>query len=103
MAPILAIEASRPYTDYQPIAEADAAWLKDAKDEIQEKIRTVSQDGRGYANSYFEFESLEEADQGLGQAEEISSLINSVQLLKEQPGQAKKVYLQSPSQSQDEL
>jgi len=99
MAPILAIEASRPYTDYQPIDATDDAmtdaWINNARADIQQKIRSVTQANPVYANRYFEFGQEGEGLKADDQATEISSLINTLQTLKDSPsgsGQAKRSY-----------
>jgi len=99
MAPILAIEASRPYTDYKPIDATDDAmtdaWINNARADIQRKIRSVTQANPIYANRYFEFGQDGEQLKADDQTTEISSLINSLQTLKESPngsGRSKRSY-----------
>tara|TARA_R110002072_G_scaffold42064_10_gene117909 strand:+ start:48492 stop:50516 length:2025 start_codon:yes stop_codon:yes gene_type:complete len=99
MAPILAIEASRPYTDYKPIDATDDAmtdaWINNAREDIQRKIRSVTQANPAYANRYFEFGQDGKGLKADDQTTEISSLINTLQTLKDSPsysGQAKRSY-----------
>jgi len=72
MAPILAIEASRPYTDYQPIVNANDDWLRLSDQWAAKSIRTVTDSNMDYANRYFEY-NYEDAQDPV---EEISGLIN---------------------------
>ena len=53
MTPILAIEASRPYTDYQSLDTAQDLIAQDNKD-IQSELNLPFNAGLSYANSYFE-------------------------------------------------
>jgi signal transduction histidine kinase len=53
MAPILAIEASRPYSDYKSLDDAGAQWLTRASGASP---ATNTPAGFSYANSYFEFD-----------------------------------------------
>jgi signal transduction histidine kinase len=73
MAPILAIEASRPYTDYQPIVNANDEWLRLSDQWAAKSIRTVTDSNMDYANRYFEYDYEEAEDP----AEQIVSLLNN--------------------------
>jgi len=55
MTPILAIEASRPYTDYKALDIAGAHWLKQAGD-LSPGDANPPNAGLSYANSYFEID-----------------------------------------------
>lgn len=59
MAPILAIEASRPYSDYKALDDAGAQWLTRASGA---PTPTNAPAGFSYANSYFEFDQPTEPD-----------------------------------------
>tara|TARA_R110002073_G_scaffold118918_1_gene258770 strand:+ start:702579 stop:704462 length:1884 start_codon:yes stop_codon:yes gene_type:complete len=76
MAPILAIEASRPFTDYKSTEGTRAQWLQNAQ---QQDLPTASQaydSVYSYANSYFEFPQTEEKDADQT-PDPIATLINS--------------------------
>ncbi len=73
MAPILAIEASRPYTDYQPIAGTADEWLRRADSDVVRNIRSVTDTNLSYANQYFEYAYTDAQDP----VEEIASLFNT--------------------------
>ncbi len=75
MAPILAIEASRPYTDYQPIAGGTDESLRQADREIVRTIRSVTDSNLNYANRYFEYAYTDTQDP----IEKIVSLISTEQ------------------------
>ncbi len=72
MAPILAIEASRPYTDYQPLAGASDEWLTRSDRDVVESIRSVTDTNLSYAKQYFEYAYDGDQDP----VAEIASLIN---------------------------
>ncbi len=61
MAPILAIEASRPLTDYKSLEGSRSSWLLNANANRQIDLQ-VAGSNYSFANSYFEFEQPEEAD-----------------------------------------
>ncbi len=76
MAPILAIEASRPFTDYKALEGARSSWLRSAG--INNQSQYTGSTNYSYANTYFEFEQIEAANdsEAVGQ---ITSLLNMSQ------------------------
>lgn len=77
MAPILAIEASRPFTDYKALEGSRSAWLRNAGITGGQSPFTSSTN-YSYANTYFEFEQIDAANdlEAVGQ---ITSLLNMSQ------------------------
>ncbi len=75
MAPILAIEASRPYTDYQPLVGTPDEWPMRVDSNVVRNIRSVTDTNLNYANQYFEYDYDDTQDP----AEGIASLINTEQ------------------------
>ena len=75
MAPILAIEASRPFADYKSLEGTRAQWLRNASPG-QQSGTLGSNASNLYANSYFEFDQDPEikAFESIGQ---ITSLLNA--------------------------
>lgn len=61
MAPILAIEASRPLADYKSLEGSRSSWLLNANADRQIDPQTAGLN-YSFANSYFEFDQPEEAD-----------------------------------------
>ena len=84
MAPILAIEASRPSSDYASIANLNAAWLKFAAD-LQ-----VTNPNQGinlpYAQSYFNF--AQDQNTPVNDEQQIVSLLNTDQFKTPQDARA---------------
>jgi len=77
MAPILAIEAARPHTDYKSLEDARDDWLRQA-DAGDESSKFQGGANLSYANSYFEFDLEENVTDGdNGSNEKISLLINA--------------------------
>ena len=76
MAPILAIEASRPFTDYKSIEGSRALWLRNAQQQDQAASSQTYDGVYSYANSYFEFPQSEEKDADQ-ESDPIATLINS--------------------------
>lgn len=76
MAPILAIEASRPFTDYKSIEGSRALWLRNAQQQDQAASSQGYDGVYSYANSYFEFPQSEEKDADQ-ESDPIATLINS--------------------------
>jgi len=73
MAPVLAIEASRPYSNYKALENNREQWLQQAA--LGRALATPSpSSGYSYANKYFEFAQEVEDAGVLGQ---ISSVLNS--------------------------
>lgn len=68
MAPILAVEASRPFTDYKSLEDQREQWLLNAGID-QEQAALLPVRNYSYANSYFEFinDSKTDDDQIAGQ------------------------------------
>ena len=79
MAPILAVEASRPIADYQSLEGARQQWLRSA-DLNRQVVQSATGANYSYANSYFEF-SQEQASKGARADDQIATMLNDSQSL----------------------
>ncbi len=103
MAPILAIEASRPYTDYQPLTGAADEWLMRGDRDVVENIRSVTDTNLSYAKQYFEYAYDDDQDP----VAEIASIVNVDHHEREQGdkelGQERSLTLQVPRMAESDM
>jgi len=74
MAPILAIEASRPFSDYKSLEGARTQWLRNAGAD-QGLVVPSNRSNYSYANSYFEY-SQDVATDDQGFSKQLSTILN---------------------------
>ncbi|MGV6815169.1 MAG: hypothetical protein ACWA5W_09205, partial [Phycisphaerales bacterium] len=70
MAPILAIEAARPYNDYQDLEHSPAPWLEGAKANDLASTNTSNQ-GLSYAKQYFQFSDSTQPTEFVGRISQL--------------------------------